>query len=237
MKVFQIQQSKVGSNGVYVKGHSEVKKNQSQITFGKDTASRKSQTPTANELRATQTNLKEQISVMLQTETDAKKIKQLNNYQKILDVLLEKGKNPVVNTIKKTPAVTFGNASQKAEAQVAVHTFSAISASIAASLAQAPGLDEAALAVNDVAMAIRICYIYNLSLTKSAAAVLIAPIAGNAMGVKLFSKALTWMPGAGNLLNAGVAASVTEFIGHSIIKKCESGEMQRAIKKIIDKQG
>lgn len=235
MRVFQIQQSRVGLNGVHSKDYSVVKKNQSQMIFGKDGVSRPSQTPTEAELRATQTNLKERIGVMLQTETDPKKIKKLKNFQKVLDVLLESGRNSVVKTTKNMPAVAFG--SRKSDAQAAVHLFSASSAGIAAAMAQAPGADEIALAANDVAMAITVCKIYELPLTKTVAKAIITPIAGNTMGVKLFSKALTWFPGAGNVLNATVAGSVTEFIGQSIVKMCENGEMQKAIKKIVEKQG
>lgn len=236
MKVFQIQQSKVVSNGVYSKGQAEVKNTQSQIAFRKAPASGQTQ-PSINELRATQTMLKEQIGVMLQTETDPKKIKELNNYNKVLDVLLANEGGHEVNTIKKTPGVSFGNAEQKAAAQAVVHAFSASSAGTAFLAAQAPGGDEILLAANDVLMAISICGIYELKISKAIATTIIAPIAGNAMGVKIFSKLFTWFPGAGNALNAGVAGSVTEFIGHSIIAKCESGEIQRAIKKLLDKQG
>lgn len=236
MLVTQIQQSKVSSNGFYSKKQVGIKNNQPQIAFGKKTTSGQTQPPSANELRATQLNLKEQISVMLQTETDSKKIKKLKNYQGVLDVLLENGRNSVVNTIK-TPAVAFGNAAQKAEAKKIVHFFSASSAGIAALMAQEPGLDEIALATNDVSMAMAICGVYNLPLKATVAKMIIAPIAGNALGVKAFSKLVTWIPGAGNGLNAAVAGSVTEFIGHNIIKMCESGEVQKAINKIIEKQG
>lgn len=237
MKIFQIQQSKVGSNGVYSKRQSEVKNNKSQMAFGTDSVSKQSQAPTATELRETQVNLKEQIDIMLQTEADPKKIKKLNNYQKVLDVLLENGKNPVVNTTEKPQAVAFG--SRKSDAQGVVHTFSLTSASIAAAMAQMPGFDEVALAANDVGMAVAICKIYDLPLKTTVAKSLIAPIMGNSMGTAIFgkiiSKGFTWIPLVGNGLNAGVAGSVTELIGHSIIKMCESGEMQAAIKKIIEK--
>lgn len=233
MKVAQIQQSGGNTNGIYSTRQSEVRNNPSKIVFGKDNSAKKPQAQSPEELRNTQMGLKQLIGVMLQTETDPKKIKELKNYEKVLDVLLENGKNSAENNIKNTPDVAFG--SRKSDAQAAVHLFSAGSAGIAASLAQAPGVDEVALAGNDVLMAIAICKIYDLSLTKSAAKVILAPIAGNALGVKIFSKAITWFPGLGNVVNATVAGSVTEAIGHSIIAKCENGEMQKAIKKLIDK--
>ena len=238
MQVAQIQQSKVGSSRHYSKGQPEAKTNQSQMAFGKDNVSRQSQKPTATELRTTQLGLKEQISVMLQTETDPKKIKKLNNYRKALDVLLENGRKPVVKAIKGTPAVAFG--SRKSDAQAVVHVFSGTSATIAAAMAQMPGFDEAALAANDVAMAIAICKIYDLSITKSIVTTVIAPLMGNTMGTAIFgkivSKGFTWVPVLGNGLNAAVAGSVTEVIGHGIIGKCESGEIQKAIKRFLDKQ-
>ncbi|MDD3437323.1 MAG: hypothetical protein PHC64_09260 [Candidatus Gastranaerophilales bacterium] len=174
---------------------------------------------------------------MLQTETDPKKIKKLKNYQKVLDVLLANGRD----TIKKTPIVAFGNAAQRKYAQLAVQGFSALSAGIAAGMAQMPGADEAVLAANDAAMAIAICKIYGLTLSKSLAPMLIAPIMGNSMGTAIFgkiiSKGFTWIPAVGNGLNAGVAFAVTEFIGQSLIGKCESGEIQVAIRKLIAQHG
>lgn len=245
MKVVQIQSKEQNSGGVYSKGQSGVKKNQSQMTFGKDSVSKQVQsptpTPTVTELRATQTNLKEQISVMLQTETDPKKIKKLKNYQNVLDVLLENGKNTAIKTIKKTPTVAFGNAAQKAEAQKAVHIFSGLSAGIAAGMAQMPGVDEIALAANDALMAVAVCNAYGLALKATVAKALIATIMGNTMGTAIFakiiSKGFTWIPAAGNALNAGVAGTVTEIIGHNLIGMCEKGEIQKAIKKIIEKEG
>lgn len=239
MKVFQIQQSKVGSNGSYSKGQAEVKNNQPQIAFRKGTVSGQTQPPSIYELRATQTMLKEQIGVMLQTETDPKRIKELNNYNKVLDVLLANEGGHEANTIKKTAGVSFGNASQQAEARGIVHAFSANAAVLAAAMAQAPGFDEAALAANDALMAVAICKVYGLSLQKSAVKAVLASIMGNQIGTAIFTriaiKPWSWIPVVGNGLNAGVAGTVTEAIGHGIVAKCESGEMSKAIKDYMSK--
>lgn len=237
MKVVQIQSNQNGAKGLDLTSQPKIHQFAFKNAQKSDSVQISKNEMNSEDLRNKQLALKSQIDLILETETDSKKIKQLTNYQKILDVLLENGKNSVGNTTKKTPAVGFGNAAQKAEAQGIVHAFSLTSAGIAAAMAQMPGFDEAALAANDIAMAIAICKTYGLTLKKSIATTIIAPIMGNAMGVKLFSKALTWFPGAGNALNAAVAGSVTEFIGHSIVGKCESGEMQAKIKKLIEKEG
>ena len=116
----------------------------------------------------------------------------------------------------------------KAKAIVALNV--AENAAIAASMAQMPGWDEAALAANEIKMAMEIYNgVYDFKLGKTVVKSLVMGLLGNRLGTTAFkaaSKLITWIPGLGNGLNAGVAGTTTAALGAAIIDSAE--EMDRA---------
>jgi len=156
-------------------------------------------------------------------ETDPRKSKQLQGFQKLLDVLLAKEGSAITNTAKRLPVVSFGNAAQKAAVTKVVNMHSGLAAGIGAAMAQLPGGDEVALFANDMAMARGICKAYDLTPKAEVLTGIITGMIANKIGISIFTKALTVIPGPGNAIGAGVAAAVTKFVGHGFIKLCEEG--------------
>lgn len=120
---------------------------------------------------------------------------------------------------------------RKSKAWVAAYTAS--NAGIAAAMAQAPGLDECALAGVEVVMATHIFNgIYDFKFSKTVLQSLGMGVAGHAVGktaFKMASKSLTWIPGVGNALNAVVAGGTTAALGAALISIAE--DMDKARKR------
>lgn len=111
-------------------------------------------------------------------------------------------------------------------------------AGLAAAMAQMPGFDEVALSANEVKMAIRIYNeVYKFSFDKTTIKSLIAGIVGKSVGKFLFkgaSKCLSWIPGLGNGLNAGVAGGTTAALGALIISNAEDMDKARKNNEKLD---
>lgn len=141
---------------------------------------------------------------------------------------------PVTNSLKP---LAGPEEKSKAKGWVALYTMS--NAGIAAMMAQAPGADEAALAGVEVAMATHIFNgIYDFKFSKTVLRSLATGVAGHAVGktfFKLASKSLTWIPGIGNVLNAGVAGSTTAALGAFLIEMAEDMDKARKRGQDLDK--
>lgn len=107
-------------------------------------------------------------------------------------------------------------------------------AAIGAATAQAPGVDEIILSGVEVAMATDISKnIYGFEMNKSILSGLAAGFAGSRIGTWLF-KSVSWIPGVGNLTNAGVAGFTTAAIGEGVIQTCERMQKELNRGKKID---
>lgn len=94
-----------------------------------------------------------------------------------------------------------------------IHSAAASAAGVGAGLAQLPGSDAPVLVSIQTAMIIAIAAEHGESVSKAAAAQLMAGFAAP-MGGRFVSQALVgWIPGAGNFINASTAAAITEGIG------------------------
>ena len=111
-------------------------------------------------------------------------------------------------------------------------------AALAAAMAQMPFFDKAALAANEIKMAMRIYNeVYGFNFDETNFKSLGTGAAGTCVGIFLFKTAstcLSWIPGLGNGLNAGVAAGTTTALGKAIISSAEKMDKARKYNEKLD---
>lgn len=94
-----------------------------------------------------------------------------------------------------------------------IHTCAAACAGIGAGLAQVPGSDAAAIVPLQTAMIAAIALEHGVSMGKGVAADLLLTFSASMAGRTASQMLIGWLPGIGNILNAGTAATITEAIG------------------------
>ena len=102
---------------------------------------------------------------------------------------------------------------QKAKCHAIIHTASASAAAVGAGLAQIPGSDNAVITPIQLVMTISLGRVFGLELTESAAGAAVASAAAATVGRTASQVLIGWVPVAGNIINAGTAATITEAIG------------------------
>lgn len=102
---------------------------------------------------------------------------------------------------------------QKAKCHAIIHTASASAAAVGAGLAQLPGSDNAVITPIQLVMTISLGRVFGLELTESAAGAAVASAAAATVGRTASQVLVGWIPVAGNIINAGTAATITEAIG------------------------
>ena len=102
---------------------------------------------------------------------------------------------------------------QKAKCHAIIHTASASAAAVGAGLAQLPGSDNAVITPIQLVMTISLGRVFGLELTESAAGAAVASAAAATVGRTASQVLVGWIPVAGNIINAGTAATITEGIG------------------------
>ena len=106
--------------------------------------------------------------------------------------------------------------SQRKKCETIIHSASVAAAGAAAGLAQIPGADNAAIIPIQVAMIISLGQVFGRELTKNAAVTIIGTATASTVGRTVSQFLVGWIPGLGNAINAGTAASVTEALGWTI---------------------
>ena len=109
--------------------------------------------------------------------------------------------------------MTYMTDTQKAKCHAIIHSASASAAAVGAGLAQIPCSDNAVITPIQLTMTISLGRVFGLELTESAARAAVASVAAATVGRTVSQILIGWMPIAGNLVNAGTAATVTEAIG------------------------
>ena len=94
-----------------------------------------------------------------------------------------------------------------------IHSASASAGAVGFGLAQLPLADNAVIGPIQVLMTIGIGQVFGLELTKHIAAGMAASTVGKLLGRTASQVAAGWIPGAGNIMNAGTALSLTEAMG------------------------
>ena len=107
---------------------------------------------------------------------------------------------------------------EKAKCHAIIHAASVAAAGVGAGMAQIPGSDNAVLTPIQLTMTISLGKVFDIELTESAAKAAIASAAASTIGRTAVQFLVGWIPGVGNAINAGTAASLTEAMGWIIAK-------------------
>ena len=102
---------------------------------------------------------------------------------------------------------------QEALCHSIIPTASAAAGAVGFGLAQLPFADNAVIVPIQVTMTIALGQVFGLDFTRRAAAATAASATGTLLGRTASQLGAGWIPVAGNVLNAGTAASVTEALG------------------------
>lgn len=105
------------------------------------------------------------------------------------------------------------NIAQKVLCHTIIHAASASAGAVGFGLAQVPLSDNAVIVPIQVTMTIALGQVFGLEFTKRAAAATAASASGTLLGRAASQLAAGWTPVAGNIINAGTAASLTEALG------------------------
>lgn len=111
---------------------------------------------------------------------------------------------------------------QEKRCAVIIHSAST-AAGAAAAASVIPGSDYVAIAPLQVGMIVALADEFGVPYTESAVRSTLYAALGGIMGRSASSLLLRWIPVYGNVVRAGVAASVTEALGWSVVKKFKAG--------------
>lgn len=102
---------------------------------------------------------------------------------------------------------------QCAKCHAIIHSFSASAGAVGAGLAQIPCSDNLVITPIQLAMMVSLGHVFGIDLSESPAKAALASAAAAAVGRTAVQVLAGWIPGVGNLINAGTAATLTEAIG------------------------
>ena len=111
---------------------------------------------------------------------------------------------------------------QERRCAVVIHSASA-AAGAAAAASVIPGSDYVAIAPVQVAMIVALADEFGVPYTESAVRSTLYAALGGILGKSSASLLLRWIPVYGNVVRAGVAASVTQALGWTVVKKLQGG--------------
>ena len=102
---------------------------------------------------------------------------------------------------------------QCAKSHAIIHSASLSAGAVGAGLAQVPCSDNLVITPIQLAMTIGLGQVFGIDLSESSAKAALASAAAATIGRTAAQVLVGWIPGVGNLINAGTAASLTEAIG------------------------
>lgn len=103
-----------------------------------------------------------------------------------------------------------------------IHSASAAAAAVGGGLAQVPTSDNLIITPIQLIMAISLGEVFGITLDQSAAKAAVASATAMTVGRAASQILIGWIPGAGNIINATTAATITETIGWIMAKEFES---------------
>lgn len=116
------------------------------------------------------------------------------------------------------------NEDQRSRCRILIHGASATAAAVGGGLAQVPGADAVLIMPIQAGMIMALGDVFGIKMSKSVAMSVTYATLGSLLGRGGAKVLLRWLPGVGNLVNAGVAASITETMGWAIVHQMEAGE-------------
>ena len=112
--------------------------------------------------------------------------------------------------------MSYITSDHQAQCHAIIHTASASAAGIGGGLAQIPGSDSIPITAIQTTMTIALGKVFGLELTDSMARAAMASVAASTIGRTVSQFLIGWIPVAGNIINAGTAASITEALGWAL---------------------
>lgn len=109
--------------------------------------------------------------------------------------------------------MNYMTSEQQAKCHAIIHSASASAGAVGAGLAQIPCSDNLVITPIQLAMTIGLGQIFGIDLSESSAKAALASTAAATVGRTAAQVLVGWIPGVGNLINAGTAAALTETIG------------------------
>lgn len=132
---------------------------------------------------------------------------------------MSKGKNKKIKNqiqLYKKQAEVKMTKEEQISTRRAIHTTAAAAAGVGAGLAQIPGSDSAILVTLQIAMIQKIGKTFEMKVSESSAETIIGTSLATMAGRGLSQFLAGWIPIAGNIINAGTAALITELLGWMI---------------------
>lgn len=109
--------------------------------------------------------------------------------------------------------MSYMTSAQQAKCHAIIHTASAAAGAVGGGLAQIPASDSIVITPIQLAMVLSLGKVFDLELSESAGMASLASASGAVVGRGISQVLVGWIPGIGNIINAGTAASLTEAIG------------------------
>ena len=110
---------------------------------------------------------------------------------------------------------------QKALCNGIIHSASLAAGAIGAGLAQVPGSDNVILTQIQLAMAVSLGHVFGITLDQSTIKAAASSTVAATVGRTTSQVLCGWVPGIGNVINAGTAASITEAVGWIMAREFE----------------
>lgn len=110
---------------------------------------------------------------------------------------------------------------QKILCNTIIHSASAGAASVGAGLAQIPTSDSAVIVPIQLAMTVSLGKVFGIKLSRASAKSAMGTGMTTLIGRATSQVLVGWIPGAGNVINAATAASITEALGWILAKEFE----------------
>lgn len=114
---------------------------------------------------------------------------------------------------------------QKKKCHAIIHTASTAAAGVGAGLAQIPGSDNAVITPIQLTMTLSLGKVFAKNLSESMALAAMGSIAASGVGRAASQFLVGWIPGVGNIINAGTAAAITESMGWLIAREFDAGRL------------
>lgn len=102
-----------------------------------------------------------------------------------------------------------------------IHVASTAAGAVGAGVAQIPCSDSAVIIPIQIAMIMSLGKVFGIELTESAAQSALSEGMATYAGRALSQMLIGWLPGVGNVVNAGTAAAITEALGWLIVQDFE----------------
>ncbi len=113
---------------------------------------------------------------------------------------------------------------QRSKCGKIIHAASISGAAIGAGLAQLPGLDAPVLLAIEITMTISLGSVFGIDLSESAAKSIVLGTLGTIAGRGISQVLVGWIPGIGNIINAGTAAGIIEVLGWAVANDFANGK-------------